>query len=206
MVDTSIDYARIFDRVLSDPRYKQGITYGKPRQGHQEGTVANHIDQLDSNLERLRGVLSSDEQYWKLRLLIYTHDTFKLWAKRDSPIEDPQSHGSLAQAFLAEFLDNNDPIARDLLHIVKYHDEPYALWKQVESKGKYNQERFRRNVVDGVADIELFLLFTLIDGYTPSKKPKRIRWYVEEVSRDPKVAAYPQLLKNVYAALTIFGI
>lgn len=171
------DYKSILTAVMTDPRYREGTLYGKPRTGHAEGTVLAHLIDLDGNLARISHLLT-EEEYWKLRVLIHVHDTMKVWAKRDSPIEGNESHGTLAMNFLAEFCDD-----ADLLHMTKYHDEGYAIWKQFDSKGRYNVERFRKNVVDGIVAIDLFLVFTLIDGFTPSKDHGKIRWFAEEVHK-----------------------
>ena len=189
-------WQEIYQKVVSDPRYHTGVTYGKPRTGRKEGTVANHLVDLEANLSKLKEVpfLLSEDDYWKLRVLVHVHDTLKLWAKRDSAIEDPKSHASLARKFLSEFTDDED-----LLRIVQYHDEGYALWKQQEAKGKYNQKRFTRNVL-AIRDVDLFLIFTLIDGYTPSKEHDRIRWFVDQVS------SVRQTSLHVEAALKEFGL
>jgi hypothetical protein len=169
------------------------LTYGRPRRGHHEGSVGNHLKDLDANLERLKPLVSQEE-YWKLKVLIHVHDTFKIHAKRDSAIEDPQSHASLARQFLAEYSDDSD-----LLNMVQYHDEGYAIWKEVERKGSWSIERFTRNVIDKIRDIDLFLLFTLIDGFTPSKEHTRIRWFADQVNQYRPV-------KQIYRALELFGI
>lgn len=188
------DWKRVLDRIVADPRYKTGILYGKPRQGHQEGTVLNHIQQLEHNLKALKRFLTNDE-YWKLLILIHVHDTFKFQAKRGSPIEDPQSHASLARAFLKEFTDN-----WDLLQMIQWHDESFVMHRQMETKGgKYNKERFYHRIIEGIMDLNLFLFFTIIDGFTPSKMHDvhRIRWFVGEC-RDSNRQPY---LDRVYQAL-----
>ena len=70
----------------------------------------------------------------KLRILIHTHDTFKADAKRGVAIWHPQSHASLARAFLGEFCDDED-----LLAMVQLHDEPYALFLQTQRTGRVNE-------------------------------------------------------------------
>lgn len=187
-----LDLERIFDMVLADPRYETGVTYGKPRTGHAEGTVANHLEQLEANLGKMEPMLTGAE-YIALRILIHVHDTFKYWAKRDSAILDPNSHASLARAFLAEFTHDED-----LLNMVQYHDENFALWKQFETKGRYNKKRFEKLIVL-IPDMTLFLFFTILDGYTPSKEHERIRWFVDEVN---KYVNTPR----VYDALSLFSI
>ena len=70
------DYAAILDAIRADPRYRKNLDWGEPREGHPEGTIRAHIEELERNLDRLRPKLS-DEQVGALRLLIHTHDTFK---------------------------------------------------------------------------------------------------------------------------------
>ena len=71
------DYQDIFpETITSDPRYQRNLDWGKSRPGHPEGTVRAHIAEVDRNLETLRAKVS-DTDYWRLRVLIHTHDTFK---------------------------------------------------------------------------------------------------------------------------------
>src|SRR5262245_18791904 len=96
------EYERIFAALTRDERYLANLEWGQPRRGHPEGTVRAHIAELERNLDGLRPRLTEDET-WKLRILIHTHDSFKAEAKSGVPIGDPRSHASLARAFLAEF-------------------------------------------------------------------------------------------------------
>ncbi len=167
--------------IVNDERYATGITYGKPRSGHQEGNVANHILQLSETLRKLEPILTGEE-FVKLDCLIHVHDTFKYWASRNVPITDANSHASLAMAFCQEFMDSKDPEQADFLKMVQFHDEGYALYQQFEERGKYNHPRFATRTLD-IQDIDLFMIFTVIDGFTPSKDHTKIRWWVEEVSK-----------------------
>ncbi len=40
----------LLQKILADARYVEGITYGKPRVGHEEGSVANHLADIISRL------------------------------------------------------------------------------------------------------------------------------------------------------------
>src|SRR6516164_2441514 len=71
-----LDYKQIFDAVTSDPRYQRNLDWGEARPGHPEATVRTHIAEVDGNLEALRHKLSETD-YWRPRVLIHTHDTFK---------------------------------------------------------------------------------------------------------------------------------
>jgi hypothetical protein len=163
------DYKDIFETIRGDPRYQRNMDWGKPRPGHPEGRVGAHIQELEDNLEGLRHKLSETD-YWRLKVLIHTHDTFKSEAQPGVPITAPNSHASLARAFLAEFCDD-----ADMLAMVQYHDEPFALWRQCASKGNVNNERLS-TLLTTIQDWNLFLAFCIIDGCTDAKEREPLRW------------------------------
>ena len=150
------DYKQILEAITSDPRYQRNLDWGQARSGHPEGTVHAHIADLERNLEAIRSNLSETD-YWRLEILIHTHDTFKADAQPGVAITAPNSHASLARTFLAEFCDD-----ADLLAMVQYHDEPFALWRQVEFKGKFNEERLAA-LLKNIRDWNLFLAFLIVD-------------------------------------------
>lgn len=169
-----MDYASVFQSVIADPRYQRNLDWGEARPGHPEGTVRAHIAEIEPNLEVLKPKLS-DADVWKLKLLIHTHDSFKADSKPGVPITDPASHASLAKSFLAEFCDD-----ADLFAMVQFHDEPFALWRQVESKGTYSQQRMAA-LLSNIKDWNLFLAFNIIDGCTEGKSREPLRWLFKEL-------------------------
>jgi len=169
------DYKQIFDAITSDPRYLRNLDWGEVRPGHPEGTIRAHIAEVDRNLEGLRQKLSETD-YWRLKVLIHTHDTFKGEAQPGAPIMAPSSHASLARTFLADFCADGDMLA-----MVQYHDEPFALWRQVATKGKFNQGRMAA-LLAGICDWNLFLAFNIIDGCTEGKGREPLRWFFEQVA------------------------
>jgi hypothetical protein len=170
-----IDHRKAFEAATTDSYYLGNLDWGEARPGHPEGTVRAHIAEIEPNLETLRSKLT-DEDYWKLKLLIHTHDSFKGEAQPGVPITDPKSHASLARAFLATHCDD-----ADLLAMVQYHDEPFALYRQFESKGKYNQDRFSA-LLKAIHDWNLFLAFNIIDGCTAGKSREPLHWLFREVA------------------------
>ena len=169
-----MDYAAIFQSVLADPQYQRNLDWGEPRPGHPEGTVRAHIAEIELNLERLRPELS-DVEYWKLKLLIHTHDSFKAESAQEVAISDPRSHASLARSFLAKYCDDHD-----LLAMVQYHDEPFALWRQVAFRGRCHEQRFAA-LLNNIRDWDLFLAFNIIDGCTKGKSREPLRWLFMEL-------------------------
>ena len=167
----------IVERILVDPRYLKNIEYGEPRSGHPEGKIKFHIAELETNLEQLSSRGISEEQYWKLKLLIHVHDTFKVEAVPDSPILHPNSHASLARKFASEFTED-----ADLLNMIQFHDLNFALWKQFSATGTYDPERFSV-LLETIIDWDLFLMFIIIDGSTPSKDRSKLIWFINEVRK-----------------------
>jgi hypothetical protein len=169
------DYKQIFDAITSDPRYQRNLDWGEARPGHPEGTVRAHIAELEGNLEALRHKLAETD-YWRLRVLIHTHDTFKGEAQSSAPITSRNSHASLARAYLADYC--NDA---DMLAMVQYHDEAFALWRQFASRGKFNQERLN-TLLTRIRDWNLFLAFNIVDGCTEGKDRDKLRWFFHQVA------------------------
>jgi hypothetical protein len=170
-----MNYSRVFEAITSDSRYVENLDWGESRPGHPEGTVRAHIAEIEENLEALRSKLT-DEEYWKLKLLIHTHDSFKAESEAGVSITDPKSHASLARAVLAGYCDDDD-----LLAMVQYHDEPFALYRQFESKGKYSQDRFS-SLLNAIRDWNLFLAFNIIDSCTKGKSREPLQWLFREVA------------------------
>lgn len=171
----NIPLQQVFQQIVADPRYQNHLDWGKPREGHPEGTIRAHIAELERNLRRVKPVISP-EYYWKLKVLIHTHDTFKGEARSGTAITDPRSHSSIAREFLSRYCQDED-----LLNMVQYHDEGYALWRQVSERGKSNH-RFA-NLLTTIKDWNLFLWFNIIDGCTEGKSREPLVWFIEEVNR-----------------------
>ena len=168
------DHRVALEAAIADPRYQAHLDWGESRPGHPEGTIRAHIAELERNLDALKPKLSECD-YWKLKLLIHTHDTFKPDAEPGVAITHPRSHASLARAFLTEFCDD-----ADLLAMVQYHDEPFALWRQQKSRGRFDQRRFAA-LLEAIQDWNLFLAFNIIDGCTAGKSREPLRWLFEHV-------------------------
>lgn len=170
-----MDYRVLYETIAADPRYQANLDWGKARPGHPEGTVRAHIAELEQNLEVSKSRLGESD-YWKLKVLIHTHDTFKRDAHRGVPISHSRSHSSLARFFLAEIC--SDP---DLRATVQLHDEPYALWRQAQERGAFSHERLS-TLIETIQDWNLFLAFCLIDSCTAGKDRAPLRWLFEQVT------------------------
>lgn len=165
----------ILEKVKADSRYQRNIEYGEPRPGHPEGRVKFHIADLESNLEHLREKGISDEDYWKLKFLIHVHDIFKAEAEPNVPLLHPRNHASLARKFAAEFTAD-----ADLLNMIQFHDQNYALWEDLLRDGSYDANKLQ-SMLDIIQDLDLFLTFIIIDGCTKGKDYSKLTWFINEV-------------------------
>jgi hypothetical protein len=168
-------YRQIFHVITNDPRYLRNLDWGEARPSHPEGTIRAHIAEVEGNLEAVRHKLSETD-YWRLRVLIHVHDTFKGEAPRGVSVTAPSSHASLARAFLADFCTD-----ADMLAMVQYQDEAYAQWRQVTKKGTFNQQRLTA-LLAAVRDWNLFLAFNIVDGCTEGKGREPLHWFFEQVA------------------------
>jgi len=76
---------------------------------------------------------------------------------------------------LAQFCDDSDVLA-----MVQFRDERFALWRQARSKGKYDQARFAA-LLRHISDWNLFLAFNIIDGCTAGKSRQPLSWLFDQV-------------------------
>lgn len=161
------------EAIVIDADYLKNLDTGKPRRGHPEATPRAHIADLTFNLNAISRLLS-EEQSLKLKILIHTHDTFKADATRGARIQDPTSHSSLARTFLQKH--TSDP---DLLNMVQFHDEFYALWRQHQLLG--HDEKRIQSMLSAITDWDVFLTFNIIDRLTPGKSFEPLNWTLEQV-------------------------
>ena len=166
------------------------LDWGQSRPGHPEGTVRAHVEELEGNLDRLKPHILED-QFWKLRVILHTHDSFKAEAERGVPITHPMSHASLACQFLSKYTQDGD-----ILNMVQYHDEPFALWRQFKQRGSFNIDRLEA-LVSTINDWDLFLLFQLVDGLTDGKDAEPLTWLFEEVSGRVNASIDVSLAKTI---------
>ena len=176
-----MNYKKIIEQVMADSRYQNNVDFGEPRSGHPEGKVKNHIADLEANLAKLSYRINNEETYWKLKFLIHVHDTFKANAMSGVQAIDPQSHELLARAFASEFIDDDD-----MLNIIQFHDENYFLWKQFKNSGQYDVQHLEF-LLDKIRDWDLYLIFTIIDGYTKGKDIEKLPWFIREVKKHKSI-------------------
>jgi hypothetical protein len=160
--------------VTEDPELLAGLAWGKPRQGHPEGSVGTHVRDL---LEALDGMDCSAEARVLLRFVALVHDGFKYRVHEWLPKTGANHHAARARRFAERYTDDER-----LLVTIEHHDRPYALWRKMRRRGKLDESGFQ-NMMRQVPDPELFLWFIELDGSTEGKNPEPIRWFRGELDR-----------------------
>ena len=164
--ETDLEY-----QIIAEPTFQKGLYWGKPRYGHPEGQIINHIPEVLANIEKLNIPASRRE---KLRLIAYVHDTFKYLEDKSEPRDWSKHHGVFARKFLDQFID--DPL---LLNIVELHDEAYYAWRlatlyKAPEKGTARLARLLNRIR---GELQLYYLFFICDTQTGDKNQAPLKWF-----------------------------
>lgn len=162
-------------RIIADPEFQAGLFWGKPRYGHPEGQVINHIPEVLENVDKLT---ISVEMRRKLRLITFVHDSFKHIEHKGNPRDWSKHHGVYARKFLAKYVD--DPL---LLTVTEMHDEAYYSWRldALYNHPEKSAERLQ-NLIEKVGkELQLFYLFFKCDTQTGDKIQTPVKWFESQV-------------------------
>ena len=162
--------------ITADPEFQAGLFWGKPRYGHPEGQIINHIPEVLANVDKLK--VCADTRT-KLRLITYVHDTFKHIEDKSSPRDWTKHHGVYARKFLSKY--TKDPI---LLNITELHDEAYYTWRlfALYQKPKKGEERLQYLLAKIGEGRQLYYLFFKCDTQTGDKIQTPVKWFENTVS------------------------
>ena len=160
--------------LTSDERLLKGLAWGKPRQGHPEGSVGAHVAELLRTLEawKLPEQLRSD-----LRFIALVHDSLKGEVKNWLPKTGENHHAMRARRLAEGYTDDER-----LLATIEQHDRPYAIWRRMRRKGRLDEPALE-DMLARIPDPELFLRFVELDGSSEAKNAEPIRWLREELEK-----------------------
>jgi hypothetical protein len=161
------------ERALAgDERQREGLTWGKPRKGHPEGTVGAHVGELLRTLDSwsLAEPLRSD-----LRFIALAHDTLKGEVKGWLPKTGENHHAMRARRLAEGYTDDER-----LLATIEQHDRPYAIWRKMRRKGRLDEPAFEE-MLARIPDPDLFLRFVELDGSSEAKNPEPVRWLRDQL-------------------------
>ncbi|MEK6852891.1 MAG: HD domain-containing protein, partial [Nanoarchaeota archaeon] len=157
-------------RIVSVGEFREGVLYGKPRNGHSEGQVIHHIRDVLNNVERY----SSDEDRERLRLIALIHDTFKYKVDRTKPRIGGNNHAMLARKFAARYIED-----KVILDLIELHDEAYYAWQKGAKRDNWNgaEERANRLIERLRENLALYLVFYRCDNETDGKERNNYIWF-----------------------------
>lgn len=161
--------------IIADPAFQAGLFWGKPRYGHPEGQIINHIPEVLANVDKLD--ISADTRR-RLRLITYVHDTFKHIEDKSKPRDWSKHHSVYARKFLEKYIKEEI-----VLTVTEMHDEAYYAWRllALAKKPEKSQQRLD-NLLNRVGDnIQLFYLFFKCDTQTGDKIQAPVRWFEKVV-------------------------
>ena len=179
MIDTQLITAinSLEASIMSDPLWTEGAAYGKPRRGHPEGAVANHIVEVLSNVERYRPLVGQTA-YEQLRLVALIHDTFKYAVDKSRPKVGENHHGMIARRFAERYI--KDTLVLDLIEL---HDQAYHAYCDLfqHQNPDVSQSKMANLAARFPDHLRIYFVFFLCDTQTGDKTQHPIEWLVEQL-------------------------
>jgi hypothetical protein len=185
---------KLEEAIKANPFYNAALNIGKPRGGHPEGSLRNHIAQI-------LGDISKDHPLRpELRVIAWLHDVGKLALVRGNasywpngrPSEEllrksdefARMYHAFTEPYVAYHAGYSEMFARDffrdppILSVIRYHDTGFRFWKEWRKERTINNTQFDR--IYRNVDLTLLLHFNLVDGVR-SKGP--VYWLESELVR-----------------------
>ena len=168
--------SEVEEKIVSDPAWQEGARWGEPRLGHPEGSVASHIADVLTNVDR--HAIDQDDRA-RLRLVALVHDTFKYQVDQTKPKTGDNHHAVLARRFAEGYLD--DP---ELLEVVELHDEAYNSWAKGVRSGDWGSAEARaRDLLERLGStLPFYLRFYRADNQTGSKSQQPLEWFEQLIA------------------------
>ena len=165
----------IESKLIRDPKFRQGLFWGKPRYGHPEGEIIFHIEEVLKNIDRIETDSITRQQ---LRQVAFLHDTFKHIEDTNRPRDWSRHHSVLARKFAESYIDDEL-----VLNIIEHHDEAFYSWRsQFIFEQKQDGEERMQKLLENIKDhTQQFYLFFKCDTQTGDKNQRPLQWFEETV-------------------------
>ena len=161
--------------IVNDADFIAGAMYGKPRNGHPEGQVIYHIEEVLDNIEKF---FPDDEDRDDLRLIAIVHDTFKNKVNQNLPKSGENHHGAIARKFAEKFCHNTN-----VLQVILMHDDAYNAWSAGGRHGDWYKAKRRAEKLisdlNALGSLELYVKFYECDNKTGNKSQDNFDWFIE---------------------------
>lgn len=160
--------------LSADPELLEGLAWGRPRRGHPEGSVGNHVADLLKTIDHSGGPV---QRRAELRFIALVHDAFKGRVEYARSRTGENHHAMRARRFAERYTDDER-----LLATIELHDAPYAIWKRLRREGGDGDRALTRLLLR-IPDRDLFMRFVELDASTEGKDSAPVEWFRAEVAR-----------------------
>lgn len=154
----------------------EGLRWGKPRPGHNEGEVYKHVDFIWSNIDRLTvpndglqhiAVAKRGSAIWQtLRTIALVHDSFKYQVDPKQSKSGENHHAMRARRFAENFREIFDD---QMLEVIELHDEAYNAWCKGNRDNKWEKAETRvaelYDRLNRTESLDLFTMFYTCDTH-----------------------------------------
>jgi hypothetical protein len=154
--------------LVGEPELRRGWAWGRPRYGHPEGAVGNHVAAM------LAAIAPDDPLRADLRLLTLRHDTFKYRVRAGEPWSPDNDHAELARAFAER---HGCPLR--IVRTLELHDAPYWVWHR-----RNGDLALLAEILARTPDRELLERFIALDASTRGKDPAFLAWFQAAVREE----------------------
>ncbi len=161
-------------RLAEEPALGEGWAWGRPRRGHPEGSVGNHVADL---LRMIDASGETGQRRADLRFVALVHDSLKVDVDHSRSRTGENHHAMRARRLAERYVDDER-----LLAAIELHDAPYAIWRRVRRSGSDGEHAFDR-MMERIPDRDLFARFVELDGSTGGKDPAPVEWFKLELAR-----------------------
>lgn len=178
--------------IISHPDVIKGLWWGKPRGGHPEGQVVNHVKIIFDNILLLvddghcgdavipAAVPRGSEMHLQLRLIAILHDSFKYAVDSRQPKHGENHHAMRARRFVEQNF-NYSGFTTQMLDVIELHDEAYNAWSCGNRDGRWDKAEGRLmkllQRLDEHKSGELFTRFYQCDTHTDTNDRPDFDWY-----------------------------
>jgi hypothetical protein len=159
--------------LLEAPEFRHGLLWGEPRFGHPEGQVALHVREVLDNIDLIPASYAALRP--ALRLIAWSHDTFKYAEDRSRPRDWSKHHGVLARKFMEQYTDE-----AAVLDVISFHDDAYYAWLKArqEPASPDLQHKTLQDLFSRIGYCrQLYYLFFKCDTQTGDKTQASLKWF-----------------------------
>lgn len=180
--------------LMCDPAILEGLLWGKPRPGHDEGEIYKHVEFVWSNIDRLSipaegepthvAVAERNSDLWKrLRLIALMHDTFKYQVDPKQSKSGENHHAMRARRHAEKYtISHENFFDTQMLEVLELHDEAYNAWCKGSRDDKWEKAKTRvaelYDRLERTDSLDLFTMFYTCDTHIGDVERPDWEWWL----------------------------